>query len=315
MDNKKFLIAIDGSYMMYTIIFGSVKDFTEQYPADAAYFIKPIEECDQNNLPDLLNCDNYKKVLKKYVLKRLEEIDQIARDNFQDEINECQDIDIVFAMDDRLKNSFRKDLYPEYKAQRALVKRQYQIQPIKDYIVNVLFKELDVENSCNYRIIKIDGAECDDVIAVLAKDISPRYSKTLIIASDHDFLQLENVTQYNMFGKEVVRDLGGEIVNAKDYLLGKILMGDKSDNIKSVFNRCGPKTALKLVKDKNALKTMLKESQDANERYQLNKKLISFTSLPDELSKSISKRLNEALYKEEVLNKAKKNDWSRFMDL
>jgi len=46
MDNKKFLIAIDGSYMMYTIIFGSVKDFTEQYPADAAYFIKPIEECD-----------------------------------------------------------------------------------------------------------------------------------------------------------------------------------------------------------------------------------------------------------------------------
>lgn len=67
-----------------------------------------------------------------------------------------------------------------------------------------------------------------------------------------------------MFGKEAKRDLGGEEVSAADYLLGKILMGDKSDNIKQVFNKCGPKTALKLVKNKDALNNMLNESEECS---------------------------------------------------
>lgn len=296
-------------------MFGSVRDFIENYSDEANLWIKPVEECDQDNLPNLLNCDLYKKLLKKFVMRRLESVDNIARENFQVELDEADIVDVVFAMDDKLTHSFRKDLYPEYKAQRQLVKRQYQLQPIKDYIVNVLFKELDVSEQHGYKIIKVEGAEGDDVIATTLLKLKDNYIGMMLIASDHDFLQIDGLREFDLFGKEAQRDLGGEIVSAKDYLLGKILMGDRSDNIKQVFTRCGPKTALKWTKDKATLKKVLKEDQALASRYALNKKMISFEQIPQELSDKIVKKVNESLHANVVLNKNKVDDWSRFMTL
>lgn len=314
-EQKKFLICIDGNYAAYTIIFGATKEFEEKYPDEAALWIKPVEECDQSNLPNLLNCDLYKKILKKFTMRRLEAVDSIAKENFQVEIDEADAIDIVFAMDDKLSNSFRKSLYPEYKAHRALVKRQYQVYPIKDYIIDVIFKDLDVEKEYGYHLVKVDGAEGDDVIATALTKLDGNYIGKMLIASDHDFLQIEGLREFDLFGKEAKRDLGGEVVSAKDYLLGKILMGDRSDNIKQVFTRCGPKTALKWTKDKESLKKILKEDQSLASRYLLNKKIISFSDIPTELSDKILKEVNESLYKNPVLNKKDKFDWTPFMKL
>ena len=311
-DRKKFLCVIDLSYLVYTALFGATKDFIEKFPDEAAYWIKPIEECDQDNLPDLLGCESYKKTLKKYVMRRLESIESIMKENFKKEVDIADVIDFVFAMDDKLTSSFRKKMYPEYKAQRVLVKRQYKVQSIKDYIVNVIFKELDVENQLGYHLIKVDGAEGDDVIATTLIKLKDNYIGCMLIASDHDFLQIEGIREFDLFGKEARRDLGGEEVSAKDYLIGKILMGDRSDNIKQVINRCGPKTALKLVKDKESLKKMLKEDHSLAERYLLNKKMISFEDIPEDLSNKILKQVNETLHKNVVMNPFKEDDWSAF---
>jgi len=301
--------------MCYTCLFGAARDFTENYADEAALWVKPAEETDQDNLPNLLNCDLYKKLLKKFVMRRLESIDSIARENFQNELDEADVIDIVFAMDDKLVHSFRKDMYPEYKAQRALVKRQFQLQPIKDYIVDVIFKELDVQEQYGYKIVKVEGAEGDDVIATTLLKLKDDYIGMMLIASDRDFLQIDGLREFDLFGKEAVRDLGGEIVSARDYLLGKILMGDRSDNIKQVFTRCGPKTALRWTKDRESLKRVLKEDQSLAARYLLNKKMISFEHIPQDLSDKILKAVNESLHKNPVLNKHKANDWSEFMTL
>ena len=79
-------------------------------------------------------------------------------------------------------------------------------------------------------------------------------------------------------------------------------MGDKSDNIKQVFNKCGPKTALKLVKNKDVLKKMLDESQESSNRYSINKKIISFSEIPSDLAKKITEIVNQELYSNDVLN-------------
>ena len=129
-----------------------------------------------------------------------------------------------------------------------------------------------------------------------------KYLGTILIASDHDFLQIDGVREFDLFGKEAKRTLGDEEVSADEFLLGKILMGDKSDNIKQVFYKCGPKTALKLVKDRDTLKKMLSESMESAKRFLLNKKIISFKEIPTELSDRIKKSLNEAVYAEEPLN-------------
>ena len=312
---KKFLVVIDGSYFEYVNLFASVKTFTEKYPEDASYWIKPVDECDQKNLPNILNCDAYKKCLKQQVMWKLESVEDVVKSNFQAEVDECDEIDIVFAMDDKLSHSFRKTLYPEYKAHRALVKRQFQLQPIKDYIVDVIFKELDVEHEHGYHLVKVEGAEGDDVIATTIMRLRDNYVGMVLIASDHDFLQIDGLREFDLFGKEAKRDLGGEIVSAKDYLVGKILMGDRSDNIQQVFLRCGPKTALKWTKDKDALKKTLKEDHSLAARYLLNKKMIDFNSIPQELSDKILESVNTALYKNTRLNKRSAGDWSDFMTL
>lgn len=314
-DQKKFLICIDASYFAYVCLFASIKTFTEKHPDDATYWIKPAEECNQKNLPNILNCDNYKKVLMKQVMWKLESVEEVAKANFQNEMDECDVIDVVFAMDDKLSNSFRKALYPEYKAHRALVKRQFQLQPIKDYIFDVIFKELDVEHENGYHLVKVEGAEGDDVIATAMMKLRDNYVGMMLIASDHDFLQIDGIREFDLFGKEAKRDLGGEIVSAKDYLVGKILMGDRSDNIQQVFTRCGPKTALKWTKDKEALKKTLKEDHSLASRYLLNKKMIDFDSIPQDLSSKILEAVNESLYKNVCLNKSKHSDWSEFMTL
>ena len=313
--HKKFLVVIDGSYFEYVNLFASVKTFTEKYPEDASYWIKPVDECDQKNLPNILNCDTYKKCLKQQVMWKLESVEDVVKSNFQAEVDECDEIDIVFAMDDKLSHSFRKTLYPEYKAHRALVKRQFQLQPIKDYIVDVIFKELDVEHEHGYHLVKVEGAEGDDVIATTIMRLRDNYVGMVLIASDHDFLQIDGLREFDLFGKEAKRDLGGEIVSAKDYLVGKILMGDRSDNIQQVFLRCGPKTALKWTKDKDALKKTLKEDHSIAARYLLNKKMIDFNSIPQELSDKILESVNTALYKNTRLNKRSTGDWSDFMTL
>lgn len=87
-------------------------------------------------------------------------------------------------------------------------------------------------------------------------------------------------------------------------------MGDKSDNISQVLLRCGPKTALSLVKNKDELKKLV-ESVDAAKKYNLNKKIISFSEIPVELTERIKKAISESLYSEDVLNPA--TDLKNFM--
>lgn len=304
-EKKKFLCLVDFSYVRYFIIFSSVAEFQRRRPEEAALWIKPQEECDQECLPDLLNCAAFKGILKECAMKKLEAIENIAKANFQDIIDSCDGMDVIFACDDSLSRNFRLDLYPQYKANRLLTKRQYQLKPIKDYVLNVLFKQdLALEDRYGWKFVTVDGAEGDDVIATVLTKFKDRYEGMMLVASDHDFLQIDGVREFDLFGKEAVRKLGEEPVSAEDFLLGKILMGDKSDNIKQVFAKCGPKTALKLTKNRDALKSMLSESKDATQRFLLNRKLVAFSEIPKDLSDRISKSVSESLYSEESLNPA-----------
>lgn len=299
---SKFLIVVDFSYWLYHTIFGAQSVFEKKYKDEASQWIKPLEEVDENNVPNLLNCENFKKVLKNQVMKRCETIDWLAKQNCQDIIDTVDKVDIVFAIDDSVKKSFRKVLYPEYKAQRVLKKSQYQVPPIKDYILNVLFPELKLAEKYGYKMIKIEGAEGDDIIACLLNNFKDRYEGCLLIASDHDFLQIDGILQIDMMGRKHERKIGGEILNAKDFLLSKILLGDNADNINKVFNRVGEKKVLKLINDKETLKQMLKDNVDSLKQYDLNRKLISFEYIPKELNDKIVLKLNENLYSNDIIN-------------
>ena len=60
-------------------------------------------------------------------------------------------------------------------------------------------------------------------------------------------------------------------------------MGDLSDNIPSVFPKCGPKTALKYFDNKELLDKKLEEMEIYRNNYELNNKIIDFNNIPDDL--------------------------------
>ena len=60
-------------------------------------------------------------------------------------------------------------------------------------------------------------------------------------------------------------------------------MGDTSDNIPSAFPKCGPKTAQKCVEDPAFFKKKMDDKPEYYAQYELNKKLVSFENIPEDL--------------------------------
>ena len=91
--------------------------------------------------------------------------------------------------------------------------------------------------------------------------MSNRYDHTWIISSDRDLYQLvdDNISIFNIFGrrevtKESLRD--DFDVSPSEYMLSRIIEGDKSDNILGIEG-IGPKRAQGLAKDHKEFNKLL----------------------------------------------------------
>jgi 5'-3' exonuclease len=137
------------------------------------------------------------------------------------------------------------------------------------------------------QILFLEKLEADDCIAISVKQLIEKYKENCriyIIASDHDYLQLhqENVKIFNLAYKNITesKTVTG---NAETDLEIKIIMGDTSDNIPSVFPKCGFKTALKCFQDKSFFEKKMAHNESYYNQYQLNRKIIDFRSIPKDL--------------------------------
>ena len=128
--------------------------------------------------------------------------------------------------------------------------------------------------------------EADDCIAISVKHILNKYpeSTIYIITSDKDYLQLAEprIHLYNLAFKKLTEQKSSTN-DPKCDLFCKIVMGDPSDNIASVFPKCGPKTALKYYENKELFQGKLNSSEEFKKKYELNSTLVDFNNIPQEL--------------------------------
>lgn len=163
-------------------------------------------------------------------------------------------IGVVF---DAKGKSFRNDLYPEYKANRAKMPDDLreQIEPIQTII-----------RQMGLPLIIVDGVEADDVIGTFAQQATDKKMPVVISTGDKDMAQLvnEHVTLINTMTDTVMDEAGvtekfgvrpDQII---DYLA---LVGDTSDNIPGV-PKCGPKTAVKWLTEHESLKGVMEHSDE-----------------------------------------------------
>lgn len=210
------ILLVDVSYLIYSRFF-------------ATRIWYGLNNKDDNKDQDWMkNKDFMDKFIKKFYSKidLIIEKYNIAKEN------------IIYALDSSFNDNWRYKLNQEYKLTRveSHKKNNFSTWDIFPYVENNLLT--------NKNTVKINGLEADDIIAILIKNIkkidpttnTTRKFKYFIFANDKDYVQICNdrtllIDQnINLLSKKHLKDT----TNIK-YLIAKIMLGDKSDNIEPCY--------------------------------------------------------------------------------
>ena len=252
----KNFILIDGSYFVFYRYY-AVMAWWKIAKKDTPLCEKPIKN------------ENFVASFKRTFIKKIKEIPKKLK---------IKDAKIIVGKDCSRSSIWRNDFIDEYKANRDYT--NFHGQPFFKMAYDELFQEAGIQHFLYHPRL-----EADDCIAIATKHLINTIPdvKITIITADQDYLQLIN-EQTDIFTLKFkpLRTEKNSSGNAKCDLFCKIILGDKSDNIPRVFNKCGKKTALKLWNDETSLKEKL-EKEDAMKRFERNKKLIDFREIPENL--------------------------------
>ena len=243
---------IDGSYYLFYRYHSLLKWWKNAHPDE--------------DLKDPYENEIFREKFKKLFIEQLQQIaKKLHIDNFS----------LIIGRDCKRENIWRNKLFSKYKATRTTN------ETIGHFFKLIYDEEFFIKAGAS-QILYHPQLEADDCIAIFTKHLVKKYPdcKIYIITSDHDYLQLSSkqVSLYNLLYKNLAeKGLG----NSENDLKMKILMGDVSDNIPSVFPKCGSKTAQKCIENADFLKSKMKP--EFYIQYELNKTLIDFDCIPNEL--------------------------------
>ena len=219
-------------------------------------------------------------------------------------IREVNPTRVIIVYDGAGGSQRRRKIHPNYKSNRKPGKRITRWDAFKNATeekeaMKIQFSRLlDYLDFLPINVISIDRIEADDTIAYIANKLVKE--EVTIMSSDQDFLQLvdDRITVWSPTKKifytpnKVLEDYG---VPSHNFLMYKVLMGDKSDNIEGVRG-LGPKKLPKILPDlltqnsldldfileysKKGKEPMLKRIVESGNQLQLNKKLMDLKNPP-----------------------------------
>ena len=200
---------------------------------------------------------------------------------------------------------WRRQAFPNYKAGRKAnrEKSEHNWELIFDILARV---KDEIKTFLPYKVIELETAEADDIIAVLCRRIK---EKILILSGDKDFIQLHNerIRQYN----PVLNKFVGKDENPSLYIKEHILKGDRSDGIPNVLSddnvfiegrRQTPLSKKKVESWVNEVVPTFTEEQQKN--YERNRQLIDLNCIPKELEDNINREFEniEVATRDKILN-------------
>ena len=204
--------------------------------------------------------------------------------NFREEYGE-----VVLCADNR--KYWRKEYFPFYKAGRKKTREKSDLDWHLIFDMLAKFRN-ELRENFPYKVIDVEGAEADDIIAVLTMKYSAT-QKVMILSSDKDFAQLQkypNVEQYSPILKKYIKE-PLPLLQLKQL----IIRGDKGDGIPNILSRDDcfvTATRQKAITEAKIIGWMNQEPKDfCNDlmlrNFSRNETLIDLTKIPDSLKESI----------------------------
>lgn len=209
--------------------------------------------------------------------------------------------DIVLACDS--KNYWRREVFAQYKASR---KKQREASGLDWKLIFDTINEIreDLATYFPYKVIRVDGAEADDVIATLCKwsqtnglidrGIYEDKQQIMIISSDGDFKQLhkyDNVKQYSPIQKKMVQR-----EDPTSYLAQHIAKGDSGDGIPNVLSKDDVLVTEGVRQNKMSSKRLVEfithgrdacQNDEERRNWDRNNMLINFDCIPEDVERRI----------------------------
>jgi hypothetical protein len=210
--------------------------------------------------------------------------------------------ELVICCDGR--KYWRKEFFEQYKGSR---KKNRDASDLDWKLIFDTLTEMreDIAKHFPWRVIHVDRAEADDVIAVMSKWLQDNQlvqeglveetQKVLILSSDKDFKQLQlypTVKQWSPMQKKYITASKQEI---RDFMIEHIVKGDTGDGVPNILSkddvfmigeRQKPMSAKRLAEfiDKgfDACK-----SDDERRNWHRNATLVDFQFIPEDVQKSI----------------------------
>ena len=154
------------------------------------------------------------------------------------------------------RKTFRSEIFPEYKANRAKTPDEFRSQ--MSYLH-------DLVSAFGITTFEVDGFEADDIIATIAKQAEREDAEIFICTGDRDSFQLVNEKTTVLYPKRGVSDLARMTPQAVQDKYGMspeqypdfaALRGDPSDNLPSVPG-VGEKTAAKWIVEYGSLHELI----------------------------------------------------------
>jgi DNA polymerase-1 len=154
------------------------------------------------------------------------------------------------------RKTFRSEIFPEYKANRAKTPDEFRSQ--MSYLH-------DLVTAFGITTFEVEGFEADDIIATIAKQAERENAEVFICTGDRDSFQLVNEKTTVLYPKRGVSDLARMTPQAIQEKYGMspeqypdfaALRGDPSDNLPSVPG-VGEKTAAKWIVEYGSLHELI----------------------------------------------------------
>ncbi len=211
-------LIIDFNQMLYVTLYAMKKNEKEEN------ILEDYHDLDSGRLLKRIKIDAFNNQFKNFfwntiigIVSRFEGIKQVIL---------CHD-----------NKSWRKDVFPYYKAKRSEAKGLDAFDWSFFFDLANDFQTNEVEKYGPFIPINVRKCEGDDIIGVIATGLAQEYPNSIVYihSADKDFVQLlkhPNIRLYSPLKRKFIKSS-----NPKNDLLQLILLGDRCDGIPNVLNK------------------------------------------------------------------------------
>ncbi len=265
-EDTKPIILVDTSYTSFYRFFATVRWYSFSHPEE---YTKVKSDNKYDWVTNQIFMEKYEKMYLDSIIKL------VKKKIFNNSL-------VIFCMDSPKEKLWRTQIQCDYKGDRVDLSLKHNFKPVFAYTYDTMIPKFIKNNLDSIYKLRVEKMEADDLIAIISLYLEKTQPnrQVYLVSGDEDFLQLgrNNLTFINYKAKKPIILSKEQAISA---LREKIITGDTSDCIPSIFPKGKRVKKKEILESDKKLKEYLNINPDAKKQYDINEKMIDFKNIPE----------------------------------